>query len=157
MVGIAVFIEANKGKEKTMSDYDTELMKLKKENDKYLKIFEKDLKDQGLKARTIHNHISNVDVYINEYLTYYNLQEVPAGCYQIHDFLGDWFIRKTTWASCSNIKSTAASIKKFYKSMMVHGIVEVRDYDALSFVIKENMKNWLYSMKQYDDESELFF
>lgn len=41
--------------------------------------------------------------------------------------------------------------------MMVHGIVEARDYDALSFVIKENMKNWLYSMKQYDDESELFF
>lgn len=79
MVGIAIFIEAKKGKKKTMSDYDTELMKLKKENDKYLKIFEKDLKDQGLKARTIHNHISNVDVYINEYLTYYNLQEVPRG------------------------------------------------------------------------------
>ena len=43
------------------------------------------------------------------------------------------------WSTPGNIKTTAASIKKFYKSMFEHGYIEKADYNFLCSEIKENM------------------
>lgn len=140
-----------------MSDYETELTKVENENSKYLNVFEKNLIKQGLSNKTIRNHVSNVEFYINDFLNYYELQHMQQGCYQIDEFLGDWFIRKAMWSSCTNITSTAASIKKFYKTMLEHDYIKQKDYDILCNIIKEKKDRWISNMEKYDEESEEFF
>lgn len=66
-------------------------------------------------------------------------------------FLGYFFIRKCMWSTPGTIKSTAASIKKFYKCMVEHGKVDVSDYEYLCSEIKENMDQWQTDCAIYND------
>jgi len=124
---------------------------IEKSNREHLSTFEIWLKAKGLVDKTINSHIDNVDFYINHYLNYYGPQEVQAGCYYIGGFLGSFFIRKAMWSSCPQIKSTAASIKKFYACMLENGVVEKDDYANLCEDIKEDMDEWLDAMRRYEE------
>jgi site-specific recombinase XerD len=125
---------------------------IQKENEKHLAGFEKWLCDKGLSQKTINAHVSNVDLYINNYLCYYeDMYDAKHGAGQIYGFLGDWFIRKAMWSSCAHIKANAASIKKFYAYLLEVNVVEQEDYDDLCWTIKENMPDWLGDMKRYDE------
>ena len=137
-----------------MSDYDEYLEqceKVKEENAKYLALFEKDLQEAGLSPKTISNHVSNVEFYINEYLLYEEPRPMEDGAYALDSFLGYWFIRKCMWSTPASIKSNAASMKKFYKCMLTHGKVSKDAYDQLCSDIKENMEQWQEDCAQYND------
>jgi site-specific recombinase XerD len=124
---------------------------IQKANEKHLAGFEKWLKGKGLSQKTINTHTSNVDFYINDYLCYYDALDVSHGCYDIAGFLGDWFIRKAMWASRAQIKSNAASIKKFYSYLLEENVVEKEDYDELCDTVKNDMQEWLERISRYDD------
>lgn len=94
--------------------YEEDVKKITKKNEKYLKAFENWLVDKNLSEKTIRNHVENADLYINNYLTYYDANKMEEGTSMVYSFLDDWFIRKCLWSSVASIKSTAASIKKFY-------------------------------------------
>lgn len=147
-----MLLENNGGLE--MDEYVELLEKTRKENGQYLEIFKKDLQTQGLKDQTIQKHIFNIDFYINDFLNCYEIQNMSEGCYDINTFLGGWFIRKASWSSSANIKANAASIKKFYKSMLNHGFVKLEDYNFLCLTIKEDMERWLLNLKEYETENE---
>lgn len=136
-------------------DYDEyELLSanIREQNDNYLSIFEQDLKEANLKQKTINNHLGNVSFYINDYLLRMGPLEMKAGCdNEIDSFLGDFFIRKAMWSTPATIKSTAASIKKFYKSMLGHGYVEKESYDELCVDIRENMSEWQEDCEEYNN------
>lgn len=129
---------------------------IREKNNQYLEIFEEDLKTANLKQKTINNHLANVDFYINTYLLNYEPLEMAAGCgNEIQFFLGDFFIRKAIWSTPASIKSKAASIKKFYKSMMNHGYVDKESYSILCDDIKENMSEWQAESEAYNDFEDL--
>ena len=65
-------------------------------------------------------------------------------------FFRDFFIRKCMWSSPNSIKETAASFKKFYKSMMNHDKFKKDDYKCLCDTIKDEMKSWQESCDYYD-------
>lgn len=135
--------------------YEALAAKIRKQNDEFLNIFEGDLKAANLKPKTIENHLGNVDFYINTYLLYEEPLEMAAGCgNKIYGFLGGFFIRKAMWSTPASIKSTAASIKKFYKSMMDHGYVDKESYTNLSNEIKENMSDWQAECEAYNNFDE---
>lgn len=108
-------------------------------NHEYLLLFQEDLENAGLKDKTIYNHLSNVNLFINDFLIYYMDATMEEGVTMLGDFLGDYFIRKCMWSSPSTVKTTAASLKKFYKSMAEHGKIEKKDYDYVCRDIKESM------------------
>jgi hypothetical protein len=116
--------------------------------------FEKYLNSTNLSQKTINTHADNVDFYVNDYLCYSDAREIALGCYAISSFMDDWFPRKAAWASCAQIKSMAASIKKFYKYLLERKAIEPADYAMLALTIKEETDDWLKSMKKY--ERELF-
>jgi len=139
--------------------YESEVKEIEKSNKVYKSTYKKWLKAKVLSEKTINNHVNNVDFYINYYLNYYGPQDVKAGCYSIGGFLGNFFIRKALWSSCAQIKSNAASIKKFYKCMLEQGVIEKDDYANLCEDIKENMDEWLANMRQNEkamDEIDMF-
>ncbi len=55
------------------------------------------------------------------------------------------------WSTPGTIKSTAASIKKFYKCMLDHEMIQKSDFECLSETIKERMPIWQADCASYND------
>ncbi|MGX8833614.1 hypothetical protein ACWG0P_05310 [Amedibacillus sp. YH-ame6] len=132
-----------------MSDYEAAVTLIKKQNEQYLKEFKAFLKSKDFVDKTVCKHVDNVDFYINDYLCYYEPQNMSCGCHCLSGFLGDWFIRKAMWSSCEAIKSNCASLKKFYKLMLDKGYIALDDYAMLEFTIQEEKESWLAAMDKY--------
>lgn len=132
-------------------DYDVQVEKNTKRNEKFIQEFESWLTEKGLVGKTIRKHISNVDLYLNNYLNYYDITKMEDGIHAVYSFLSGWFIEKCLWASRTSIKETAASIKKFYQCMSEYGYVSKEDYKELCNDIKENMDEFLEQVDAFDD------
>lgn len=132
-----------------MNDYEKEL------NEKYMKEFSDWLNAQNLSSKTINKHINNVDLYINDYMNYYEVTKMEDGVNMAYDFFNDWFIRKCLWVTNNSLKETATSVKKFYHCMCEKGYVDAEGYKFLCLTIKNNMdvfRETLYEFDNFDDE-----
>lgn len=135
-----------------LDEREKQLKENTKRNEDYLKMFEKSLEEKQLTAKTIRKHISNIDFYLNDYLTYYDeIIKMEDGTQHTRSFLGDWFIRKAMWASKSSIKEMASSLKKFYEYMSALGFVKISDYQEMCYEIKDNMDLYLENLEDYDN------
>ena len=128
---------------------EAEAQEIYAENEKHLKNFGKHLESKGLSAKTIKNHLQNVSFYINDFLCYYDIQHVKAGCFNIDPFLGGWFIRKAIirkamWANCTWIKGMAASIKKFYAFLLEQKVIEKT---TTMHCVRTSRKTWMSGWK----------
>ena len=139
-----------------MENYEVELEKNIKRNKKFINEFEKWLIAQKLGNKTIRKHLNNIDLFINDYVNYYEVTKMEDGISNVYSFLNDWFIRKCAWSSVTSIKETAASIKKFYQCMSEKGYVSSEDYKFLCRMIKDNMDNFIDSFMEYEEEWEEF-
>ena len=133
--------------------YEEDCKKIRKDNESLLNEFEVWLKSSGLSKKTINNHVSNIDFYINEYLLYEDATEAKDGVDAVGMFLGYWFIKKAMWASQSSIKGNATSLKKFYTFLQEKGLIDKEDLTDLKQTIKEDMPEWLATLDRYDDPS----
>lgn len=129
--------------------YEQDCKAIVEENERLLEIFAEDL--QSLKPQTIARHVDHVEFYLNTYLLRMGAYDFTYGIGMIDDYLGNFFIRRCMWSTPGNIKSTAASIKKFYKSMLKHERILKTDYDTLCETIKENMWMWQNNCEIYND------
>lgn len=135
-----------------LDEIEKQLKENTKRNEDYLKMFEKSLEEKQLTAKTIRKHVSNIDFYLNDYLTYYDeIIKMEDGTQYTGSFLGDWFIRKAIWASKSSIKEIASSLKKFYEYMSALGFVKISDYQEMCYEIKDNMDLYLENLEDYDN------
>jgi len=117
-----------------------------------IELFRKDLKTQKLSEKTIRKHVENVDFYLHEFgVNHGHVQELKDGCYTIGFYFGGWYIYKCAWASKTDCKSQASSIKKFYKCMLEHGLIQKEDYQNLANSIKENQEVWIDTIERYDE------
>lgn len=132
--------------------YEQDCAKIRKANETLLDEFADFLKSSGLATKTIKNHVSNIDFYINEFLLYEEATEAKEGAYRIDMFLGYWFPKKAMWASPASIRSNATSLKKFYGFLHAKGLVTKDDLDELKETIKDGMPEWLEEVdSDYDD------
>lgn len=118
----------------------------------FLEQFEKWLKNKKLSDRMIRNHLNNVDLYINDYLNYYEITLMEDGVTGVEMFFMDWFVRKCAWTSESSIRTTATSIKKFYECMMKLGFVKEKNYELLANILKKNMNKYIDNFIEYEME-----
>lgn len=122
-----------------------------KRNKKFMKEFEEWLKEKSLSDKTIKKHISNVDIFINDYLNYYDIETAEEGINSVYSFLSGWFIEKCMWATPYTTKEEAASIKKFYAYMSEKGYVEKEDYKFLCEELKDSMDEILDTLEAFDN------
>lgn len=136
-----------------MLDYEARIKANEKQNEEYLRIFENELKEKGLSAKTIREHVSNADLLLNDYLPGYEEDYLMAeGMNSLFGFF-DFFIRKCMWSTPAAVKKLGASLKKFYKCMMEHGLVEKEDFDDFAKRLKEELP---YFAEQCDDYNSDF-
>ena len=126
-----------------LEEHEKECARIREDNDALLEEFDQWLSSKGLTESTVDRHCDNVEFYVNEYLLYERPQPAKEGVFSVGLFLGDWFIRKTTWASQTAIKENARSLKKFYAFMVHKGEVRQEDLDSLNKEIRDEMSEWL--------------
>ncbi len=131
--------------------YEKESKRIREENKKLISDFGDWLAAKNLSSKTIKNHTTNVDFYVNEFLLYEDAVEAKEGTDEIGMFLGYWFIKKAMWSNKAAIKENAASLKKFYQFMYEHDQISEEEFSALKESIKEEMPEWLATMGRYDD------
>ena len=141
--------------EEFLDRYDELCDEQRSKNEKLLEEFEERLLADGLKQNTVNNHISNVDFYINTYLLYYNIIEPSDGMPMVGGFLGDFFIRKALWSTPQSIKSTAASLKKFYKFMVDSGRADKTVYEEMCRQFKKEMPDWQETCRRFNAPDSL--
>ena len=107
--------------------YEQACQAIRNDNAPLLEAFAGWLRAKGLSETTVRKHRDNVDFYVNECLLYEEATSAAVGVYEVGWFLGYWFIRKAMWASPWSIRSNAASLKKFY-----HSIIKFFLFDKLS-------------------------
>lgn len=134
-----------------MKDLEKKIEENKKRNKKFMKEFEEYLKEKNLKDKTIKKHLSNIDLFINDYLNYYDIETPEEGINSVYSFLSGWFIEKCMWATVYTTKETAASIKKFYAYMSEKGYVKKEDYKELCEELKDSMDEILEYLDAFDN------
>lgn len=134
-----------------MENIERKIKENQTRNKKFIKEFEEWLKEKSLSDKTIKKHISNVDIFINDYLNYYDIETAEEGITSVYSFLNGWFIEKCMWATPYTTKEEAASIKKFYAYMSEKGYVEKEDYKFLCEELKDSMGEILDTLEAFDN------
>lgn len=127
------------------------IMETEKENDEYINTFQIWLESQQLSDNTIKSHVANIALFLNIYLIRYEAVKLADAHEYVSSFLGDWFIRKCLWSNKKRVKSTAGSIKKFYKCMFENNIVDESIYKDVLLEIKQSMDFYLGSVDDYNN------
>ncbi len=138
-------------------EFEKQCNEIQKENNNLLTLFENDLIKNDLKPKTIYKHLSNVSFYINTYLLTVDPLTIRDGIYKLNDYFEYFYIRKCMWSTPSNIKTTAASLKKFYKCMLDYNKITEKAYKDLCKTIKDNMEYWQEECVMYNDEVNSYF
>lgn len=84
---------------------------------------------------------------------YESPQHASEGVDEVGMFLGYWFIRKAMWANVTSVKANATSLKKFYDFMLERGEVDPEALKVMKQRIKEELPEWIATLKRYDDPS----
>lgn len=134
-----------------MEGMEKKIKENQKRNKKFMKEFEEWLKEKSLSDKTIKKHLSNVNLFINDYLNYYDVETAEEGITSVYSFLNGWFIEKCMWATPYTTKEEAASIKKFYAYMSEKGYVEKEDYKFLCEELKDSMDEILDTLEAFDN------
>ena len=119
-------------------------------NKRFLDEFRLWLESQGLSEKTISRHIDNADFYINEYLPREGDRPMEYGPKLLDSFFRFFFIRKCMWSTPGTVKTTAASLKKFYRCMMEQGHIPRSDYEFVCSEIKEGMDDWQWECEVFN-------
>ena len=137
-----------------MEDYKEWEKKVKaniKRNEKFIKEFTSWLEEKDLAKKTIKKHINNIQLYLNEYLNYYDITPMEEGIDEAYSYLSGWCIEKCLFASKTTIKENIASIKKFYNCMSELGYVSKEDYKDLCEELNDSIDEILEYLKAYDN------
>lgn len=128
----------------------------KEENEKLLTEFKEYLTGKKLSVKTIKQHVNNLYFYLNEYLNEHNVASAKEGMGygNISDFMGYFFIRKCMWSTPATVRSTAASLKKFYTFMYEKGLVEKEDFEDFKDHMKFSIDDWCEDCAIYNGGGE---
>ncbi len=136
------------------SEWEKLIEKAKKHNNRILIEFEKYLKTKSLKSNTIKKHIDNVEFFANDYLLRYEIIPIEKGFLEIGGFLGDYFIRKASWASKYTVQNNIASFKKFYTFLNEIGKISKAELNEMMELIKDEKEDWISEVENYWNDIE---
>ena len=131
------------------------IQKLKLDAELYLRAFEQCLNKQTtLKEKTIRSHVTNASLFVKDYLVDREQEDVIQGITSLGMFFIYFYIRKCMWSTPSNIKTTAASIKRFYKYLDEVNVIQKDDYQLLCIIIKSDVESWQYECAIFNGDIE---
>ena len=131
--------------------FDEEVAEILRADDRYLEEFYASMRRSGLSDNTIGNPMSNAELFVRDWLGAREGCPMEEGPDYVGGFLGNYYIRRCMWSTPSNIKTTATSIKKFYKCMVDLGHISQATYKGLVETIKQDTPEWQWKCAVYND------
>ncbi|MBD2278874.1 site-specific integrase [Aphanizomenon flos-aquae] len=132
-----------------MSDFDKEVAKIKKYNEPIMEGFQAWLKKANLSAKTIKNHILNIEFFAEYLVSYEPLQKLDeADDQDVYDFLLNYFPHKAMWASETSTKSYMGSFKKFFSYMVETQKISPEIEAEVKETIKEGKQDFLDAVSE---------
>ena len=121
-----------------MGNYERKVGQIQKRNEPILKGFQAWLVQNGLAPKTVKNHISNIEFFIEYLISYEPLSSLEeANGSDVYGFLMDWYPRKAMWASKENTKSYMATFRKYFKYLVENKLAENEVEEEVREIIKE--------------------
>ena len=124
---------------------------------KYIKDFEKYLKNKKLSEKTIKRHVLNAEFYVDAYLGdhYKDVDAIKGIDYTyISDFFDYFFVRKCMWSTPYTMKECAASIKKFYTYLNEEKLVSDEKLLDLKDTFKYSLEDWCEDCETFNNGHE---
>ena len=143
--------------DKLMDEYEALEEKIVKENEVMISQFADYLKtEKRLADKTITEHCNNVSFYINVYLIRagYLRMDKGAESFYLMDYFGYFFIYKCMWSTPYTIKTTAASIRKFYQYAYSQKWITDEQWDDCRTTIREEKEHWAELCRDYNEGFE---
>ena len=135
--------------DKDFIEWEEGVEKIKQSNSQLLAEFKTWLENKNLTAKTVKIHVGNVDFFVNHFLLRYDLKVPQDSVFEVRSYLGDFFIRKVSWASRNSIKENIISFKKFYTFLNETNRTSSKDLNILNEIIKEEKGDWLKALDRY--------
>jgi len=132
-----------------MSDFNKEVAKIEKYNQPIIEGFQAWLEKVNLSAKTIKNHILNIEFFVEYLVSYEPLQKLDeADDQDVYDFLLNYFPHKAMWASETSTKSYMGSFKKFFSYMVETQKISPEIEAEVKETIKEGKQDFLDAVSE---------
>ena len=122
-----------------------------KKNDDILFEFGNELLASGLTQKTVNNHTSSLDFFLNYFLLRTDVIAPEDGIAEIDEYFNYFFPRKAMWSSCSSVNATCTALKKFYKFLLAKSMINEADLVELHSLIKDEKPGWLTHYEVFDE------
>lgn len=124
---------------------------MRRRNDGYLREYENWLFEVGHVRIDVAQRVTDVSTFLNFFCVEHEGIEMREGAGEVGRYLGNLFIRRVMWSTPDTIRTTAGSIKEFYRCMHAYGHVEKHEVDFVLREIKDNIDGWCLRCEQYND------
>ncbi len=108
-----------------------------------LQTFESYLREYNLSDKEIENHLSNIDLFINDYLLRYEVIAFHNGIHTVGEYLTEWLTENFYGVNKKDIEIYIESFIKFYTHNVNGGYLEKDDMIELYQIINDEVRPWL--------------
>ena len=118
---------------------------IRKENEKYLAVFQEYLESYGMSRPLIERHISNVDGYLNDYLADQFEREMKNSVRDLEPYIKTVYY-EMEGTDVDALEKFIKSLNYFYRCMHDRGLMSSQMYSLYEWLVKSNQKEWKEKM-----------
>ena len=118
---------------------------IRKENEKYLAIFQEYLESFGVSRSLIERHILNVDGYLNDYLADEENREMKNSVRDLEPYIKNIYFEMAQ-TNEETLEKFIKSMNLFYRCMHDSGFMSDQMYGLYEWLVKNNKKEWIEKM-----------
>ena len=111
-------------------------------NEAYIAQFTASLKASGLAAEQIKREVRDVGRFLNGYLLHEDDPSAEMGCYLVDDYMENYVIQHSPWATPEAIERSGNSLVSFYSWMLEAHQVDEDAFEELQATIDAQLPLW---------------
>ena len=121
-----------------------ENIRLRVDNGRYFKLFVEDLLSSKVSNKTVDQHETNIEEFLDGYLSKVRGLTMQEGSDVVIDYLQDYLLfGDRDLPSISAFKKKIVSVKRFYDVMRLYGLITYASYFVMVELIKQRQDGWL--------------
>ena len=117
-----------------------------------LQTFETYLREQDISDEEVREHLSNIDLFINDYLLRHEVLASHNGIHTVGEYLTEWLTVNFYKVRKEDIELYIESFKKFYTHEVNGGYLERDDMIELYQIIKDEVTPWLAKFPEQNQD-----
>ena len=118
---------------------------IRKENEKYLALFQEYLEAYGMSRTLSDKHVENIDHYLNDYLADVLNREMKNSVRDLEPYIKNVYFELED-TNIDTLEKFIKSLNFFYRCMHEKGLMSSPMYGLYEWLVKSNLKEWKEKM-----------